>query len=247
MILGSGGWIPTSTRETCSALLRDGPNLLLIDAGTGLQRLLERPDLVAGAEDVQIVLTHFHLDHVIGLSYLPALALRQPPVIWGPGALFTGIPTRDILHRLLGPPLFSASIESMAREVRELATGVSEIAGFSLETRAQHRHTEPTLALRVGDALTYCTDTAPDPETVAFARGSHVLLHEAWYADDSHDDEYHSAAGDVGRIAHAADVENLVLIHVHPLLNDDQSLAEGARRHFERAVVGVDLATIPLP
>jgi glyoxylase-like metal-dependent hydrolase (beta-lactamase superfamily II) len=37
--------------------------------------------LLADAESVDIVLTHFHLDHVVDLSYLPALPLREPPTI----------------------------------------------------------------------------------------------------------------------------------------------------------------------
>ena len=114
VILGSGGWVPTAKRETCSALVRHGADVLLIDAGTGLKRLLERTDLVEHAENVHLVLTHFHLDHVVGLSYLPALPLPVAPVIWGPADVLYGKRTRSILHRLLGPPLFSATIDEIA-------------------------------------------------------------------------------------------------------------------------------------
>ena len=34
--------------------------------------------------------------------------------------------------------------------------------------------------MRVGDALTWCTDTEDDPLTVEFARGARVLAHDAW-------------------------------------------------------------------
>src|SRR5687767_10317490 len=104
LLLGSGGWIPTSKRETCAAFVRHGPHVLLIDAGTGIQRLVEQSDLLAGVESVDIVLTHFHLDHVVGLSYLPALALPEPPTIWGAGKRLAGVPTGSVLERLLGPP-----------------------------------------------------------------------------------------------------------------------------------------------
>ncbi len=109
VLLGSGGWIPTSKRETCCALVRRGTDVLVLDAGTGLQRLVERPDLLEGAENVHIVLTHFHLDHVVGLSYLPALAVARPPVVWGPGALLADATTRSLLERLLDPPLFAVA------------------------------------------------------------------------------------------------------------------------------------------
>ena len=49
-----------------------------------------------------------------------------------------------------------------------------------MRTRRQDRHTNPTLGIRVGDALMWCTDTEADPGTAAFARGVRVLAHDAW-------------------------------------------------------------------
>jgi ribonuclease BN (tRNA processing enzyme) len=246
VLLGTGGWIPTSRRETCSALVRQGAHVLLIDAGTGVHRLLERPELLAGVGRVDVVLTHFHLDHVVGLAYLPALRLPVPPTLWGPGELLAGVPTRSILERLLGPPLFSAPLSAIVGGVHEVPAGELELDSFTIATRVQELHSEPTLALRIGDAVTYCTDTAPDPRNVAFATGSHVLLHEAWYAQGTSEDGNHSAGGDAGRIAREAGVERLVLIHVNPLQDSDEDLAESAQREFPGAEVGMDLAPIPL-
>lgn len=246
ILLGSGGWIPTSRRETCSAFLREGAHVLLIDAGTGIQRLLEEPELLAGVERTDVVLTHFHLDHVVGLSYLPGLPLTEPPTIWGPGALLNGVPTPALLERLLAPPLFSAPLNSIARAIREVPQTEFELGSFSLRTRVQQRHAEPTLALRIGDFLTYCTDTAPDPGNVAFAAGSRTLLHEAWYAQETSDDGNHSAGGDAGRIAREAGVTRLVLIHVHPLQVDDEPLIASAAQVFWNVTAGRDLDAISL-
>ena len=41
-LLGSGGWIPTATRETTCVLVRDGEHALILDAGTGLRRAPRR-------------------------------------------------------------------------------------------------------------------------------------------------------------------------------------------------------------
>jgi ribonuclease BN (tRNA processing enzyme) len=245
-LLGSGGWIPTSRRETCCALLREGSHALVIDAGTGMQRLVERPELLAGVERADIVLTHFHLDHVVGLSYLPALPLPEPPTIWAAGQLLAGAPTRSLLERLLGAPFFSAPLAEVAASVREIDRDEFDIGPFPIATRVQEFHAEPTLALRIGEVLTYCTDTAPDPGNVGFAAGSRVLLHEAWYAQATSDDGNHSAGGDAGRIAREAGVKRLVLIHVNPLQESDETLAESAQAEFAGAEVGVDLGSIPL-
>jgi ribonuclease BN (tRNA processing enzyme) len=244
-VLGSGGWIPTSRRETCSAMIREGPHVLVIDAGSGIRHLVEQPVLLGGADTLDIILTHFHLDHVIGLSYLPAIALARPPRIFGAGERLNGVPTRTILERLLGPPLFSAPLDAITSAVQELKSTENEIGPFTVETRVQKLHSEPTLALRIG-SLTYCTDTASDPGNVAFASGSTVLLHEAWYPQDSSSDRNHSGGGDAGRIARAAAVQQLVLIHVSPLLGSDEELLASAVAEFGNTVVGTDLLTIPL-
>ena len=242
-LLGSGGWIPTVRRETCCAYLREGERVLLIDAGTGVQRLVADPALLAGVERIDIVLTHFHLDHVVGLGYLPALPLK--PTIWGGGELLGAGSTEAILGRLLGTPLFGAEPSELAEEVREIPSGEFEVGPFALTTRIQQLHTDPTLAVRVGD-LTYCTDTAADPENAEFAAGSALLLHEAWHAADSTDDATHTAAGEAGRIASEAGAEQLVLIHVSPLLREDRDLLAPARAAFAAAAVGEDLVPLPV-
>jgi ribonuclease BN (tRNA processing enzyme) len=244
-LLGSGGWIPTSRRETCCALVRDGSHALLVDAGTGTQRLLQRRDLLVGVEQVDVVLTHFHLDHVVGLSYLPALELPERPTIWAAGMQLAGVSTQSLLERLLGAPFFSAELAELAA-ITEITTDEVEIGSFRIRTRIQQFHAEPTLALRIGDALTYCTDTAPDVENVGFATGTRVLLHDAWYAKETSTDGNHSAGGDAGRIAREAGVERLVLIHVNPLQEDDSMLAASAAPEFPAVEVGMDLASIGL-
>jgi ribonuclease BN (tRNA processing enzyme) len=242
VLLGTGGWIPTTRRETCCAFIRAGSQGLLIDAGTGIQRLVEQPELLVGVESVDIVLTHFHLDHIVGLTYLPALSLPELPRVWGPGQLLAGSPTQSILERFLSPPLFSAPLRAVASDVREIPGREGfDVGAFSVATRIQELHAGSTLALRIGDSLTYCTDTAPDPGNVEFASGSRLLLHDAWYAEESSEDRNHSAGGDAGRIAREAGVDRLVLIHINPLLESDEALAASATREFADAHVGVDL------
>jgi ribonuclease BN (tRNA processing enzyme) len=160
--------------------------------------------------------------------------------------VLAGASTHSILERLLGPPLFSAPLESFVAGVRELGAGELELDTFRVSARVQERHNHPTLGFRVGDHVTYCTDTAPDPGTAAFAAGSRILLHEAWHAAASSDDPFHTASGDAARIAREAGVERLVLIHVNPLLRGESDLLAPAAEVFEHTEIGADLARIPL-
>ncbi len=74
-ILGSGGWIPTSARQTSCYLITSGTEALVLDAGTGLGALHINPALLDGVETVMVVLSHFHLDHVTGLGFVSARGL----------------------------------------------------------------------------------------------------------------------------------------------------------------------------
>ena len=247
-ILGAGGWIPTGTHATCSALLRDGPDAVLIDAGTGIERLVSDRSLLDGVERLELVLTHFHLDHVVGLGYFPGLrgAGGFPPRIWGPAAAISDRSSEEVLRRLCGPPFSDADFGLTAREVRELAVGEQQIGPFTVTARRQEGHSTPTLALRFGDGLTYCTDTPYDEGNVELARGSRVLVHEAWFLEGARrEHEIHSSGREAGAIAAAAGVERLVLIHLDPL-GGHEAILDEARGAFPAAELGVDGLEIEL-
>ena len=83
------------------------------------------------------MLTHFHLDHVVGLGYMPGLrgAGGCPPRIWGPGAAVFGGSTDDVLRRAFTPPFADADYGLVAREVRELAVGEQQVAALRAYAR----------------------------------------------------------------------------------------------------------------
>src|SRR5437588_7298730 len=179
--LGGGGWFPAFGRHTACALLRNGPAAIMIDAGTGVGRLAERPELLGHVERLDILLTHFHLDHIAGLAYLPAMGLCQQTTVWGPGALLYGTPTEALLSQVSNEPFHPVPLSMQDIEVRDLPAGELELAGVRIATRRQDRHSAPSLGLRFDDWLAWITDTAYDPDSAGFARGCHVLAHEAWF------------------------------------------------------------------
>ena len=213
---------------------------MLIDAGTGISHLISTPALLEGVSTIDIVLTHFHLDHVVGLAYLPALQFPDSPRVYGPGEWLYPTATAEILGRLIGPPLF-VELAAITSGVGEIGADGLSLGPFDIRTRVQERHSDPTLALRIGDELTYCTDTAYDEENASFARGSRILAHEAWWTRDApRDESAHSAAGEAARVAVDAGVERLAMIHVRPGA-DESRLVDEARPVFDESVVGTDL------
>ncbi len=241
VILGGGGWFPAHGRHTACALLRDGDAAILIDAGTGTSRLVENPSLLAGVERLDIVLTHFHLDHVAGLAYLPAAGLAHETTVWGPGATLYGTPTKELLAPLAHEPFHPVSLEQQEIEVRDLPAGEIELAGVRIDTRRQDRHSAPTLGLRFGDALAWITDTAYDPDSARFAHGVGTLAHEAWFTSDApRNPDVHSSATQAAETAARAEVERLLLIHLPPFRADLADLACEAQSTVPRAVLAED-------
>jgi ribonuclease Z len=97
VFVGTSGSVPTARRGTPSILVRRGGDRFLVDCGEGTQRQLLRSSV--GLVDVpEILLTHYHGDHFLGLpGLLKTFGLRgrdAPLTIYGP----TGL--KDLFHSL---------------------------------------------------------------------------------------------------------------------------------------------------
>lgn len=241
-ILGGGGWLPAHGRHTATALLRDGDTAILIDAGTGVCRLLEQPALIQGVTRMDIVLTHFHLDHIAGLAYLPALGLCEQTTIWGPGQLLYDASTAVLLEHVSREPFHPVPLEQQDIEVRDVPpSGELELAGVRVSTRTQTRHSAPTLGLRFDDRLAWITDTAHDPDSARFAAGCTVLAHEAWFTDSRpRNAEIHSSAAEAASVAADAGIDRLVVIHLPPFAASVEDLRAEAAAHLPGALLATE-------
>ena len=237
-LLGSGGWIPSDTRETGCAVVREGDRVLVIDAGSGLRRLVTDGLWLEGVAQVDLVLTHFHTDHTCGLTYLPALPVERV-VLHGPGAALYGTATRELAERVYADPMQSIRLRDVVAAIVDTPLGEAEIGPWRLRTRRQDRHPHPTMGLRFGDDVAYVTDTGPDPETARFAEGVRALCHEAWGGPGDDVGDGHTRSPDAARLAVEAGVERLVLIHVHPT-RDQAATLLGAHAVHPGTVLGED-------
>jgi ribonuclease Z len=107
VFLGTSGSAPTARRAPSALLVRRGGDRLLFDCGEGTQRQLLQS--AVGLVDLrEIFLTHYHLDHWLGLpGMLKTFALRDrqvPLTVYGPpglGELFREF--RRVIGRLPYP------------------------------------------------------------------------------------------------------------------------------------------------
>jgi ribonuclease BN (tRNA processing enzyme) len=245
-ILGGAGWFPAHDRHTACALFRAGEEAVMIDAGTGVARIMERPDLLDGVSRLDIVLTHFHLDHIAGLAYLPALGVCEHTTLWGPGKLLYDTETKAILAGVSHEPMHPVPLEEQEIEVRDLPGGELELAGHRLTTRRQNRHSAPSLALRFDDELTWITDTAYDPETARFAAGCSVLAHETWFESSAvRNADIHSSAAQAADVAVRAGCMRLLMIHLPPFRRSVDALVGEARETMPESIPAIDGSAVP--
>jgi len=239
--LGTGGYFPSQGRQTMAFLVRSPGAALLLDAGSGVARLADEAvqHHLDGVERLEVLLTHYHLDHVVGLSFLPGVLGERSARVHAPVPPLVAAGT-EALDRLLAPPLFPVPLHRwpIAVEVAPYSASRLEIGPFALSLRAQ-KHPGGSVGVRIGDRLAYVTDTVLDLATIDFVRGVDTLLHEVWLDDDEAaavdaGTSGHSAAGPVADLARAAGVGRLCPVH-HPPRRNEQGVERMAAAMGERA------------
>jgi len=236
--LGTTGFHPNERRHTSCFLLPEVG--VVLDAGTGLFRLADH----LTTDRIDIYLSHAHLDHIVGITYLvETFGVDASDRVTIHGQVETLAAVRD---HLFAPALFPVSpgyqFDPLADSGR--LPGGGTIRTFPLE------HPGGSLGMRLdwpGHSLAYVTDTVASP-TAAYVeqiRGVDLLLHEANFPA-GHDAEAkltgHSCLDQTAAVAAAAGVGRLVVTHVHPLRTKEADYdLESARSLFPKIEIAKDL------
>jgi ribonuclease BN (tRNA processing enzyme) len=220
--LGTNGYFPSFGRQTMSFLVLGGERALVLDAGTGLARLIEPETaaLLGPAAGLDIVLSHYHLDHVVGLSYLPAVWPRGPVRLFAPAFPLVDAEPEETLERLLSPPLVSSPLSRFPGPVEVIAVREEEFEAGGAAVRVwRQNHPGGSIGIRLGSDLAYLTDTTVDPEALAGAAGVKLLIHEVWSTDEeaaAAAAKGHSHVSAVAEFARLARVRQILAVHHHP-------------------------------
>jgi len=222
--LGTNGFFPSMGRHTMSFLLLTQKEAILLDAGTGVARLLEQPiaELLEPYDCLNVILSHYHMDHVGGLSYLAGTWTRGTVRIFAPAPPFVEVDPEETLNKLLSPPLFALRLAEFpaTMEVVPVTSAGLRIGDLAIELRAQN-HPGGSMGVRIADTVAYVTDTVVDEATAGFVQGTRLLLHEAWLTDfeaerDEAERARHSYCSGVAQIAMRGAVGELMPVHHHP-------------------------------
>jgi ribonuclease Z len=239
--LGTTGYHPNDRRQTACLML---PEIgVILDAGTGMYRA----GRFLQTETLDIFLTHSHLDHIIGLTYLfSVLAGRQQVQVRVHGE---ATKLDAIAAHLFAEPIFPVqpplSWQPLADQVPLVGGG--RLSWFKLQ------HPGGAVGYRIDwpdRSLAYVTDTTADVQAdyVDCIRGVDVLVHECFFPDGSKDLAQltgHSHATPVAEVARAAGVARLLLVHIDPSNESDDPLDLAKMRAiYPRTEIAEDLQSI---
>lgn len=242
VMLGTTGYHPNDIRQTaCYALPEVG---VVLDAGTGMYRLRDH----IATDELDIFLSHAHLDHIAGLTFLL-------------GTLFDKNMRRVTVHAkaeklaAVRDHLFHREVFPIAPdfELREIAPQ-TKIGGGGTVTHFPLVHPGGSIGFRLdwpGRSLAYVTDTTATPESkyVDRIRNVDLLLHECYFGDDTSAEfaaqTGHSRTTPTAELAKAAGVKKLVLIHLNPLIAEVDPIGlPTAKKIFPNTMLGEDNVTI---
>lgn len=212
-------------------------SLLILDAGSGVRRL----GTVIGPEvrRIDILLTHLHMDHILGLGFFAPLYQEGLEVhIWGPPSAGHDLGTR-LARYYLSRPLFPVRLRDLPCDLKlhDVERGAFAIPGFEVSADLV-LHPGPTVGYRIrenGASLAYLPDHEPALGAREFpdgadwtsglelASGVDLLIHDAQYTVAEYPDHLgwgHSAISHTLAFARTAEVGRLVTFHHDPAHSD---------------------------
>lgn len=234
---------------SCVSVRGSAGEVLVLDAGTGMRPL--GIELQAeGVQEVHVLLSHLHLDHLQGLGFFRPLFDADTDVhIWGPASPVLSLAERIATY--LSPPLFPVRLADIPARVTFHDAPEEPLMIGGLSVRASLvTHQGPTVGYRVEEgsrSVVYLPDHEPGLGVdvalqpvdwlsgYELAHRADVLLHDAQYGDEEYPGHIgwgHSAIGHVVAFAQKAEVDQLVLFHHDPGHTDVEMerLVDEARR-----------------
>jgi ribonuclease Z len=238
VLLGTTGYHANDRRQTACLMLPEVG--IVFDAGSGFYRVSEYLE----TDELDVFLSHVHLDHSLGLTYLFDVRAESPQLgrvtAYLEPAKLAAV-KQHLLADLLFPVMPPLELAPLAREF-QLQDG-GRLTHFPL------RHPGGSVGFRIDwpdRSFAYVTDTTAhvDAAYVEKIRGVDLLVHECYFVDDCPEQAEltgHSCLNDVVAVAKKAGVGKLVLVHINPLVTDDSTIdLTEARRIFPNTEIGVD-------
>lgn len=256
-ILGTRGSMPVSGREysifggsTSCYLVEAGEERIFLDAGSGL---IHAPEDLPNPPT--ILLSHLHLDHILGLGVYPRL-LREGSVTKLLLPADEGARPLDVLNAVYSPPYWPLSLTAYRGELRLDRLSFPVEIGEARVDGMLGNHPGGCMAFRLtyrGKSLVYLTDYEPEPASFQalsrFAEGTDLLLYDGQYSVEQYASRQgfgHSATDHALTMIRQSGAKRMLLIHHDPGSTDKILLDRETRLGLENVRYAREGETIEL-
>jgi ribonuclease BN (tRNA processing enzyme) len=238
VFLGTNGWYDTNTGNTLCVLI-DAPTCsIILDAGNGIAKLDRYADFNKPA---YLFLSHFHLDHIVGLHTICKHTFSQGLWICGQEGI------ASVLGGLLDTP-FTIPVKDLFFKTQfvELPSQRS-LLPFPVKSLPL-LHASLTLGYRfeVEDrVITFCGDTGFCDNAVKLAEQADLLISEcAFLPGQENIDWPHLNPETAARIAQESRAKRLALVHFdaerYKTIEERKNAQDVARKIFPHTIATMD-------
>lgn len=242
--LGTGGFHPSERRHTACIMF---PEIgLIFDAGTSAFRVPPKIE----TDTLELFLTHAHLDHICGLTYLitpPLTGQVEKLRLYGRAEVLEAVKSHlfsDFVFPVPAPFEFHPIADEGNLQLE---------TGHRLEWMKLMNHPGHSTAYKLSFAdheFAYVTDTIVDDSYTEFIRGADTLVHECYFPDSKMEwanHTGHSHATPVAELAKAADIGKLFVVHTDPMdISDDPIGLPAMKKIFSDITLAEDCTSIDL-
>ncbi|MFA6329846.1 MAG: MBL fold metallo-hydrolase [Candidatus Micrarchaeia archaeon] len=251
--LGTNGWFATEKGNTICTLIETAGRYIVLDAGDGIRRLMESaPDQT---KPLDIFISHFHLDHIIGLHQLNRFHYRRIRIFVQPEG-------KRIVDFIVNKP-FTDALESLPNvEVKELAIGRNKVSdglgSYSVDV-AWLSHADPCIGFRFElldkgrkKVVAHCLDSGPCDAIKGLSAGADLMIAECGNLPGEGEDPAwpHMSPEIAAGLALEAKAKTLVLTHFaahkYPAPKDRKAACKAAKEVFARTTCASDGLTIEI-
>ncbi|MFW9875349.1 MAG: MBL fold metallo-hydrolase [Candidatus Thorarchaeota archaeon] len=238
IFLGTNGWYATNLANTTSILIISENFYIILDAGDGIYKIDQYID---DTKPIILLLSHVHLDHIIGLHTFAKFRFNQDINIYG----YKGI--KKQINQIIKHP-YSSPFDDIPLpvQIHELNEGKHNI-GFSLTCKFLV-HADPSLGYRLeleNKIITYCTDTGLSPNLFELAKDADIFITECSYKPGQEEWRWpHLKIEEAAEIAVKSRVKKLVLTHFdasfYKTMDDRKRAEKKAKIIFPDTIVAFD-------
>jgi len=253
--LGVRGSLPVSGDDRnkygghtlCACLKTSDGECIIIDAGTGIWKF---GDIFANQgeekpQNIHLLLTHFHLDHITGLPFFAPL--YSPKTILNFYAAYSPEETEEYLNGLMAGRYFPLEFkETPSKKIfKKIPENNFPIGGTHI-FHCPLNHPQGSVSYKIqekGKTIVFATDTehpkkGTNQKLVSFAREADILVYDAMFTPEEYESGRqgwgHSTWLEGTKTAEEAKVRTLYLSHFNPDHSDKKidTIISLARERF---------------